>query len=103
MQVIQILHGPLNAANTSIIWVPERSGVYHVVVGTPGYKTFGTGTVSISQDDLTFTDLNAVVAATRKLVNVAKGLPVTFAVGTPNGSTSVKIRTTLDPQWPRSS
>ena len=101
MLAIQILHGPLTEAAPSIVWVPEKSGVYHVVVGTTGYKAFGVGSVSISQDDLAFTDLDGLTVATRKLVHFAMGVPVTFAVAASDDDTSVKIRTTLDPEWPR--
>ena len=103
MLAIQILHGPLTEAAPSIVWVPERSGVYHVVVGTTGFKVFGAAEVSISQDDKAFKDLDEVTGATRKLVHFVKGVPVTFAAASADSNTSVKIRTTLDPEWPRSS
>lgn len=98
----QILHGPLTQSTTSISWVPELTGVYHIVVGA-GSPVWSTGAVTVSQDGLALTDLSALTAATRKLVHLVTNVPVVFSVATPGATTSVAIRTTLDPEWLRRS
>lgn len=99
-QAVQILHGPLTDDLTSIKWAPNASGTYLITVGSEG-SVFGAGAVSVAQDGVIREDLSALTAGTTKLVYFAANLPVTFSVASANAATSVYIRTTLDPEWPR--
>lgn len=73
-------------------WTPSKSGYYHVLIGPDAASEFGTGgALAVSQRGIVFEDLDAVDAATRKIVHFLGGDPVTFTLTLDSGTPDLDI------------
>lgn len=73
-------------------WSPDAgNGDYHIVIGAGASDDFDSESVEVKQQNVAFTDLDAVTAATRKIVNLVGGADVTFTASGGGGSPTITI------------
>lgn len=66
--------------NGSITFDPEVPGDYLLLIGKGGSDNFGGGTIAAVQDNITFEELSAVTAATRRIVFLRGGEDLTITL-----------------------